>query len=99
MRRVNISTLKNNLSAILATLDTKGPLIVTDRDRPVAELRRVESPKVEDEARYASLVRRGLLIPPREPGSVLDALKIPRPKLKKPAGALEALLAERREGR
>lgn len=98
MRQVNISTLKNNLSAILDTLEAQGPVIVVDRNRPVAELRQIPSTKIADDARIADLIRRGVLSPAKKTGSVLDVLPRLSPK-RKPAGVLEALLKERHEGR
>ncbi len=62
MRRVNISTLKNNLSAILATLETEGAVTITNRGRPVAELRPL--PPTLGEDHWNRLEREGIIRQP-----------------------------------
>ncbi|MCX6590736.1 MAG: type II toxin-antitoxin system prevent-host-death family antitoxin [Acidobacteria bacterium] len=101
MRRVNISTLKNNLSAILATLEPEGPVMVTVRNRPVAELRPL--PPLLDEDHWARLEREGLIRRPAKrwtPEDVQEFLRMHPPvETVQPANVLQALLEERSEGR
>ena len=100
MRRVNISTLKNNLSAILATLESEGAITVTDRDRPVAELRPL--PLLLDEDHWARLEREGVIRRPAQkwtPEEVQEFLRMHPPvETVQSANVLQALLDERSEG-
>jgi antitoxin (DNA-binding transcriptional repressor) of toxin-antitoxin stability system len=69
MRSVGIKTLKNKLSEYVRLAASGETVLVTDRDRVVAELgppRPGRSEFVAD-AKLAELVRRGLLTPPRIP--------------------------------
>ena len=63
MKTVNISYLKNNLSAIIAKLNTYGAVFIVDRDEPVAVLTpssRFANEK--DENRLRALSKRGVLL-------------------------------------
>ncbi len=84
MRTVGIKTLKNRLSEYLRLVAAGETILVTDRDRVVAELRppAVTHPWLAD-PRLADMVRRGVLtlpagtdgpLPPRIPVMSLDAL-------------------------
>ena len=99
MRRVNISTLKNNLSAILATLETEGAVTVTDRDRPVAELRPL--PPSLDENHWDRLEREGIIRRPAKrwtPEEVQAFLKSPPAQPSVPVDMVQAIIDERGEG-
>lgn len=66
MRAVGLKTLKNKLSEYVRLAAGGETVLVTDRDRVVAELvppQRGRGPFVAD-AQLAELVRRGWLIPP-----------------------------------
>jgi antitoxin (DNA-binding transcriptional repressor) of toxin-antitoxin stability system len=65
MRTVGIKVLKNKLSEYVRMVEAGETVLVTDRDRVVAELRppHERSPLASD-AHLADLVRRGLLAPP-----------------------------------
>ena len=69
MRSVGIKTLKNRLSEYVRLAASGETVLVTDRDRVVAELgppRAGRSEFVAD-AKLAELVRKGLLTPPTIP--------------------------------
>jgi prevent-host-death family protein len=98
MKRVTLTDTKNNLSALVDQVQHGETILILDRGRPVARLESVRGDGDDPEGRLARLERQGLLrrasVPlPRE---VLMA-KPPRPS--EGASALEALLAERRDGR
>ncbi len=100
MKRASVTEVKNGLSALLDRVKAGETIVITDRGIPVArivpDLGGVDSDA--DEARLARLersgvIRRGTGKPP------VDLILSPLPKLSEPAGVLEALLEERREGR
>lgn len=84
MRAVGLKTLKNKLSEFVRIASRGETVLVTDRDRVVAEIvppREERSPLLAD-AQLADAVRRGWLrppilppaVPPREPVAKLRAL-------------------------
>lgn len=88
MRVVGIKQLKNKLSEYVKLAASGETILVTDRDRVVAELSPPSdgrSPAVAD-ARYADLVRRGIITPARVKSTA------PPPRL--PTMSLDELLAE-----
>jgi prevent-host-death family protein len=99
MKKASITEAKNNLSALIDGLKGGGPVLIVDRGRPVARLEPVGSgDQVDDEGRLARLVRDGVIRPARK---VLDQafFTAELPRTKGGASAVEALIAERREGR
>lgn len=95
MKTVNISYLKNNLSAIIAKLNAYGAVFIVDRDRPVAVLtpsNRYVNEK--DDHRLKALSKKGLLIHQTNP---LDSslLKERPPKPKESVDAVSVLIEER----
>jgi len=97
MEKVSVSKLKNQLSAYLKKVEAGQTLIVTDRNRPVAQLTPFPERESDDD-RIARLVERGILRPARRPPLDLQEIVKRRPVVPG-AGVLEALLEERREGR
>ncbi len=94
MRTIPLSQLKARLSEQIRLVKHGEHILVTDRGRPVAELRPVTG-EVGPEA-LEDLVRTGLVR--RGHGDVDRVLALPRSS--DPEGrVLQALLAERREGR
>jgi len=90
MRSVGLKTLKNKLSAYVRIAAAGETVLVTDRDRVVAELiapRTGRSPSASD-AFLAEAVREGWLSPP----FIRDAAPPPR----SPVASLAELLAELR---
>jgi prevent-host-death family protein len=90
MKKASISELKNQLSAYLRCVRGGEPVIVYDRNRPIARIERVADEDYDD--RVAKLQRDGRLAAQVEP-MPLDLLRGPVP----PAGSsvLESLLEER----
>ncbi len=94
MRSVGIKTLNNRLSEYVRLAASGETILVTDRDRVVAELgplRESRSPVLAD-AFLAEAVRSGVLAPPALAGSGLP----PRPA---PVASLDEVLAELDESR
>ena len=97
MRKASVTEAKNNLSSLIAGLKTGSPVLIVDRGRPVARLEPVTiDAEGGQDGRLARLVRDGVVkprrtVPPR-------TLFISRPP-DLGASAVEALIAERREGR
>lgn len=87
MRAVGIKVLKNKVSEYVRLAAGGERILVTDRDRVVAELVPPAAGRLDsvDDARLADLVRRGLLTPP------LLATSTPPPAL--PALPLAEILA------
>lgn len=93
MRAVGIKTLKNKLSEYVRLVASGETVLVTDRDRVVAELgppRPGRSPLVADAA-LAEAVRQGWLIPPALPTGTVP------PRL--PVTSFEALMRDLDEDR
>lgn len=93
MLTVGVKTLKNKLSEYLRLVAAGETVLVTDRDRVVAQLTAptAGAPATTADARWAELIRRGIVTPARDPNA-------PLPK-RDPIMTLEELLAELREDR
>jgi antitoxin (DNA-binding transcriptional repressor) of toxin-antitoxin stability system len=88
MRAVGIKVLKNKLSEYVRLAASGETVLVTDRDRVVAELsppRAGRAPMLDD-ALLAEAVRKGWVTPP-----VLDQ---PRPAPRKPVAPFAEIMAE-----
>ncbi len=98
MKIANISYTKNHLSALLEQVQTGESILIVDRQRPVARIEPVEKTTATD-AWVADLERRGVLTSPRRAPNMgkIMARKLPRPA--KGADVVQALLADREEGR
>jgi prevent-host-death family protein len=99
MKKATITEAKNQLSALIDRVQHGETIVITDRGRPVAHLVSALKGASEDaEGRLARLERRGgLRLAAAPPPRTLIMKKLS--KLRKPAGVLDALLDERREGR
>jgi prevent-host-death family protein len=95
MNKATISQLKNHLSAYLRKVRAGQPLLVMDRDEPVARIERVEAGGAADD-RLARLERAGLVRRASRPLDP-DVVAGKGPKARK--SVLQALIEERREGR
>ncbi len=91
MRSVSISNLKNHLSRYLRHVRSGEVVVVLDRERPVAEIRRIDAASSD---RLGNLVARGI-VRAGDP----QALASYSPPVPASAGVLEALLDERRTSR
>ncbi|MFQ5505834.1 MAG: type II toxin-antitoxin system Phd/YefM family antitoxin [Planctomycetota bacterium] len=88
MRAVGLKTLKNKLSEYVRLAANGETVLVTDRDRVVAELippRDGRARAVEDAA-LADLVHTGVVTPPTLPAS--------DPPARKPAASTQSILAD-----
>jgi len=99
MRNASVSVAKAELSALLREVKRGERVIITDRGVPVAALVPAKEVLGEDE-RMAELVRRGIVIPPKEPltQEAIDFILRPKPDEPRESGVLAALLAERASG-
>ena len=96
MERVSISKLKDQLSAYLRKVEEGQTLVVTNRNRPVAQLTPIASIESESE-RIARLVALGVITRPKAPPLSIEEIRRMRPVVPG-ARLLEALLEEREEG-
>jgi prevent-host-death family protein len=98
MKKASITEAKNNLSALIDGLKSGSPVLIMDRGRPVARLEPIRPGDESDDARTERLVRQGIMR--RGKGGPLPPDFFENmPKLKDGISVVEALLAERREGR
>jgi prevent-host-death family protein len=98
MKRASITEVKNNLSALIDSVQAGSPILIVDRGRPVARLEPVQDLDAEEDDRLARLVRAGVV----RPGSGRLAETIVAnapPRARAGASVLQALIDERREGR
>jgi antitoxin (DNA-binding transcriptional repressor) of toxin-antitoxin stability system len=81
MRAVGIKALKNKLSAYVRVAADGETVLVTDRDRVVAELGPPQAGRAVDvsDALLADVVRRGWLRPPVAPSEALPTRKAVAP--------------------
>ena len=101
MKRASIPEVKNGLSALLDLVKAGETIVITDRGIPVARIvsdRSADDDDDGDDGRIARLLRDGVATTRGGP-SPLERILRPFPPGSKPAGVLEALLEERREGR
>lgn len=102
MFETNISTLKNELSAILRKVRKGEEVIILDRNQPVAKITRMtpatDKPQ-NDEALMIELERRGIVKRATKKPVSLEWLQKNMVRLKSGASAVEALLKDREEAR
>ncbi len=93
MRSVGLKVLKNKLAEYVRLAASGETVLVTDRDRVVAELSPPRAGRAENlmDAQLAELVRSGLISPPTRPRGV--------PPPRRPVAATEDLLEELRADR
>lgn len=99
MLTVNISTLKNQLSAFLKKVRKGEEILIMDRTQVIAKVSRVFNPSVHtnEEARITDLEQRGILR--RASGKKLTRKWFEQhPPIPIKGSAVEALLKEREEG-
>lgn len=97
MKSYSVSDAKNNLSALLREVREGRAVTITDRGVAVARL--VPPPPTRGVSpRAIDLAQRGLLVLPEKAPSA-DWLGLPRPRPRKGASAVAALLEERESGR
>jgi prevent-host-death family protein len=98
MKRATLTDTKNNLSALVDQVQQGETILILDRGRPVARLESVLRNGDDPEGRLARLERQGVL---RRSSAPLprETLMAKPPQPSEGASAVEALLAERRNGR
>jgi prevent-host-death family protein len=99
MKTASISTIKNNLSAYLDLVRGGETVLITDRGRPVARLAPLEAgDDADDAAHRVDLERRGIIRRAIVDGRALRLDEL-APLPSTTGDIVEALLAEREEGR
>lgn len=97
MKRASITEAKNNLSALIDGLKSGSPVLIVDRGRPVARLEPVAAGDEDGaDGRPSRLVREGA-VHLRRSAPARSLFTTEPPSLG--ASAVEALIAERRDGR
>jgi prevent-host-death family protein len=98
MKRATLTETKNNLSALVDQVQHGETILILDRGRPVARLESALGEGVDPDGRIARLERQGLL---RRASAPLprEILMEKPPQPSEGASALDALLADRRDGR
>ncbi len=97
MYQVTISQLKNRLSAYLDRVRAGETILLFDRDRPIARIEPLTGGELPA-ATLAALERSGAVTRPQHPTDT-DAVRARILGRAGPAGALDALVADRLEGR
>lgn len=96
MESANIATAKNQLSRLLQRVKRGETVLITERDKPIAQL----GPVRATSDIVARLVAEGLVRAPDGPPLDMKAfLKMPRPKLTENTSLSGAILEERQEAR
>lgn len=97
----NISTAKNELSRLLHLVQTGETVTILDRKKPVAKLVPISTPPDEAPQKRLSemAAQRLIALPAKRTQDLPDFLTIVDLPCTQPVGTLEALLAEREEGR
>lgn len=98
MEKATISKLKDNLSAYLRKVRAGHTVVIFDRDVPIARLERIESVGSSSD-RLTLLRAQGLTRPPTRPLSPARLRAALAKALPRNSLMLEALQAERDEGR
>lgn len=98
MEKATVSKLKNNLSAYLRKVRAGQPLLIYDRDVPIARMERIESSDRGGD-RLALLAAQGITRPAARPLSPRELRALLPDPLPRSAGILDALLEERAHDR
>jgi prevent-host-death family protein len=99
MTKANVSYARNHLSEILARVREGESILIVDRDQPVARLDPVAGPAACEAPWQTDLVRRGLIRPARRSLDPKALAAMPFPSSSGQGDVLDALLAEREDGR
>jgi len=98
MKKASVSEAKNNLSALIHSVQGGSPVLIVDRGVPVARLEPAQGIEALDDDRLARLVRQGVVRPARGKAAK-DVVAAKPPSVRRGASGVRALLDERREGR
>ena len=95
MKTANIATAKNQFSRLIQRVKRGESIIITERNKPVAQL----VPIRETNAVIARLYAEGKLLPPQGPPlDVKKLFSLPLPKLPEEKSLSRAVIEEREEG-
>jgi antitoxin (DNA-binding transcriptional repressor) of toxin-antitoxin stability system len=98
MEKASISNLKNNLSAYLRKVRAGQPVVIYDRDVPIARIERIET-KSRGTDGLAMLHAQGVVKPPLRPVSAAALRAILGHPLRRAAKLAEAVQEDRQEDR
>jgi prevent-host-death family protein len=98
MEKATVSKLKNNLSAYLRKVRAGNPVVIYDRDIPIARLERIEATD-RGADRLALLGVQGVTRPPRRPLSAARVRGILANSLRRSTDLVDALRLDRTEDR
>ncbi|MEZ5333411.1 MAG: type II toxin-antitoxin system prevent-host-death family antitoxin [Thermoanaerobaculia bacterium] len=99
MKRATLTETKNQLSALVDRVRHGETILILDRGRPVARLESVLEGEDAGDGRAERLERQGVIRRARKRHPARSVIEQTPPKPTAGASAVEALLAERREGR
>jgi prevent-host-death family protein len=101
MITANVASAKNNLSRYLRRVKAGERIVITERNRPIAQLQPfVAESSTETDGALLSLYEAGLLAAPTGPAlDVVAFLAAARPVLPSGQSLSSAVLAEREDGR
>lgn len=95
MKNANIATAKNQFSRLIERVKRGETIIITDRNRPVAQIQPLKTEGAPLDALHAS----GLLCPPQAALNVSAFLAAERPHVSGAGSLRDAIIEEREEGR
>jgi prevent-host-death family protein len=95
MKIANIATAKNHFSRIIEQVKQGETIVITDRNRPVAQIRPLAAGEMPLEPLHAS----GLLSPPQTTLNVAAFIAAARPLMPASSSLRDAILEEREGGR
>jgi len=96
MKTANIATAKNQLSRLIKQVKRGETVLITERNKPVAQIGPVQSTSDV----VARLVADGVVVPPQGPPlNVKKLCSLPLPRLPQSQALSQAVLEEREEGR
>ena len=95
MKIANIATAKNHFSRIIEQVKQGETIVITDRNRPVAQIRPLAAGEMPLEPLHAS----GLLSPPQTTLNVAAFIVAAQPLMPASSSLRDAILEEREGGR
>ena len=99
MKRASVTYTKNNLSRVLGMVREGSPVLVVDRDVPVARIEPVSHTGLDAKDHLRVLERKGVIAPPHRSLDVRHFLGRKKVVLREGTSAVRELLAERGEAR
>ena len=96
MIRTSVSEAKQKLSVLLQAVRRGESVTITHRGRPFARIDPIEPPSQDEQ--IASLIERGIVLPPKNKIDIDKFLEVQRPKMPSGGELVDAVIAEREEG-